>query len=74
MASAILKALASAVPPVGRGLTIKVEHGWVVVSGAVASASEYARVERVLDGLPGVRGVTSEVRIGPTMTGVTSRA
>jgi osmotically-inducible protein OsmY len=65
VAAAVLEALSAGAHPIGVGLTIKVEHGWVVIGGAVASSAESAAVERALECVPGVRGVTSEVRIEP---------
>jgi osmotically-inducible protein OsmY len=63
IAGAVLKALEAGVHPIGRDLTIKVEHGWVVIAGRVASSAESAAVERALECVPAVRGVTSEVRV-----------
>jgi len=65
LAAAVLEALETGDHPIGHDVTIKVEHGWVVVGGLVASSAENAAVERALECVPGIRGVTSEVRIEP---------
>ena len=49
--------------PAGRHIAVRVEDGWVAVSGQVASASDYSAIERALECVPGARGVTSEVRL-----------
>jgi osmotically-inducible protein OsmY len=49
--------------PVGRHVNVRVEAGWVALSGQVASASDYSAIERALECVPGVRGVTSEVHL-----------
>ncbi len=52
--------------PAGRHIAVRVEAGWVALSGEVASASDYSAIERALECVPGVRGVTSEIHlIGP---------
>jgi osmotically-inducible protein OsmY len=45
-------------------VTVRVEDGWVTLGGWVASPSAYAELEQALDCVPGVRGITSEVRVG----------
>lgn len=47
----------------GRHITVGVEHGWVSLTGQVASAADYSAIERALECVAGVRGVTSEVHI-----------
>jgi hypothetical protein len=47
--------------PAGRHITVRVEAGWVALSGQVTSASDYSAIERALECVPGLRGVTSEV-------------
>lgn len=63
LARTAVDALAAGVRPIGRDVTIQVENGWVSLGGAVASAAEYTAVERALECLPGVRGMTSQVRV-----------
>jgi osmotically-inducible protein OsmY len=70
LARTAVDALAAGVRPIGRDVTIKVENGWVSLGGVVASPAEYTAVERALECLPGVRGMTSEVRV----TGAGERA
>lgn len=65
LAQQAVAALANGLHPIGRDVTIRVEHGWLTLSGTVASAVEYSAVERALESLPGARGMTSEVRIVP---------
>ena len=62
IAHAIVRALdtISAHPPV----TVRVEDGWVTLGGAVPTDAAYESVEQVLECVPGVRGITSEVVIG----------
>jgi osmotically-inducible protein OsmY len=63
LARTALDALGAGVRPIGRNVTIQVENGWVSLGGAVASDAEYTAVERALECLPGVRGMTSEVHV-----------
>ena len=49
--------------PAGRHIAVRVENGWVALSGEVASASDYSVIDRALECVPGVRGVTSEVHL-----------
>jgi osmotically-inducible protein OsmY len=49
--------------PATRHVAVCVEDGWVSLSGQVTSASDYSAIERALECVPGVRGVTSEVRL-----------
>ena len=49
--------------PATRHVAVRVEAGWVSLSGQVASASDYSAIERALECVPGVRGVTSEVHL-----------
>jgi osmotically-inducible protein OsmY len=50
-------------PAPGRDITVRVEHGWVSLSGQVTSTADYSAIERALECVAGVRGVTSEVHI-----------
>ena len=63
LAGTVLKAFGAGLAPIGRHLAIKVEHGWVAVIGTVASADEREAVEQALECVPGLRGITSEIRI-----------
>jgi len=65
LARELVEALESGVHPIGQRVTITVSHGWVIVGGFVQSPAEYAAVERALECVGGVRGVTSELRIDP---------
>jgi osmotically-inducible protein OsmY len=49
--------------PAGRHIAVRVEAGWVALSGQAASASDYSAIERALECVRGVRGVTSEVHL-----------
>jgi osmotically-inducible protein OsmY len=64
---AIAKAVADSLEvegvPASRHITVRVEAGWVTLSGQVASASDYSAIERALECVRGVRGVTSEVHV-----------
>lgn len=49
--------------PAGRHIAVRVENGWVSLSGQAASASDYSAIDRALECVPGVRGVTSEIHV-----------
>lgn len=63
LARAALDALAHGVHPIGREVTIRVQQGWLALGGTVRSPTEYSAIECVLGSLPGVRGMTSQVRV-----------
>ncbi len=63
IAHAIVAALPAAVAGGLLHVTIRVEDGWVTLGGTVPSARANDAVERALECVGGVRGVTSEVRI-----------
>jgi osmotically-inducible protein OsmY len=65
LARDLVDALNVGLHPIGQRITIAVSHGWVIVGGVVQSPAEYAAVERALECVGGVRGVTSELRIEP---------
>jgi osmotically-inducible protein OsmY len=66
LAKAVVDSLELEGIPASRHIAVRVEHGWVALSGQVTSASDYSAIERALECVPGVRGVTSEVQlIGP---------
>lgn len=44
-------------------ITIRVEDGWVTLGGLVPTETAYEEVEQMLECVPGVRGITSEVRV-----------
>ena len=62
IAHAIVKALDTVSGRPGH-VTVRVEHGWVMLGGAVSTAAAYEKVERALECVPGVRGITSEVKV-----------
>ena len=47
----------------GADITVLVEAGWVGLSGVVRTDAVCQEVERALDRVPGIRGVTSELRV-----------
>jgi osmotically-inducible protein OsmY len=63
----IAHAIVAAVPATVAGqplhVTIRVEDGWVTLGGTVPSARADDAVDRALECVSGVRGVTSEVRV-----------
>jgi osmotically-inducible protein OsmY len=63
LARAVLDTLAAGVRPIGRGVKIRLTKGWLTLTGSVGSPVEYLAVERALECVAGVRGVTNEVRI-----------
>lgn len=74
LAQDAVQALATGAHPIGRDVTIQVENGWLTLGGTVASAVEYAAVERALECLAGARGMRSEVQItGANVDGATCR-
>ncbi|HZS58493.1 MAG TPA: BON domain-containing protein [Gemmatimonadaceae bacterium] len=61
IAHAIVRAL-DTIP--GRpSVTVRVEDGWVTLGGQVPTDAAYEAVEQVLECVPGVRGISSEVEI-----------
>jgi osmotically-inducible protein OsmY len=69
LAQHAVQALATGAYPIGRDVTIRVENGWLMLGGTVASAAEYTAVERALECLAGARGMRSEVRIAGASVG-----
>lgn len=63
LAKAVADSLELEGVPAGRHITVRVESGWVSLSGQVTSASDYSAIERALECVPGVRGVTSQVHL-----------
>ncbi len=63
IAHAIVAALPAEVAGKPLHVTIRIEDGWVTLDGTVPSARANDAVERALECVSGVRGVTSEVRI-----------
>jgi osmotically-inducible protein OsmY len=63
LAKAVADSLEIEGPTPGRDITVRVEHGWVSLSGQVTSTADYSAIERALEIVWGVRGVTSEVDI-----------
>jgi len=47
----------------GDGLTVKVEHGWVTLGGAVQWNYQKEAAKEAIKNLAGVKGVTNEIRI-----------
>ncbi len=46
-------------------IAVRVENGWVVLTGEVRRAFQRRAAERAVRNLPGVRGVTSQITIRP---------
>jgi osmotically-inducible protein OsmY len=63
LAKAVADSLEVEGVPVSRQITVRVEAGWVTLSGRVASASDYSTIERALECVRGVRGVTNDVHL-----------
>jgi osmotically-inducible protein OsmY len=63
LAGAVLNAFQAGAKAIGRDLIVKVEHGWAAITGTVATADEQEAVEQALECIPGLRGITSEIRV-----------
>ncbi len=48
-----------------KALTVRVENGWVVLSGEVTRSFQRRAAERAVRNLPGVRGVSSTITVRP---------
>ena len=62
LARAVLDALSTGARPIGRGIKIRLTQGWLTLTGTVGSPVEYLAVERALECVKGLKGVTNEVR------------
>lgn len=63
LARRAVDALAAGAYPIGRNVAIRVENGWLNLTGTVTTPTEYAAVERALECVEGARGMRSEVRV-----------
>jgi len=63
IAHAIVAAMPAAIAGEPLHVTVQVEDGWVTLGGTVPSERANEAVERVLECVTGVRGITSEVRV-----------
>ncbi len=63
LARRAVDALANGEHPIGRDVIIRVEKGWLILTGTVGTMAEYAAVERALECVEGARGMRSEVRV-----------
>jgi osmotically-inducible protein OsmY len=66
LARRAVEALATGAHPIGRDVIIRVDRGWLILTGTVATTAEYAAVERALECVDGARGMRSEVHIADT--------
>ena len=65
IARQVLQALRrSLLVPTG-AITVRVENGWVVLTGEVRRAFQRRAAERAVRNLPGVRGITNQITIRP---------
>jgi len=70
IAHAIVAALPVAIEGEALHVTTRVEDGWVTLAGTVPTTRAYDAVERALECVSGVRGVTSEVQVAqPAIVG-----
>lgn len=69
LAHRALDALTTGEHPIGRDVIIRVEKGWLILTGTVATTAEYAAVERALECVEGAHGMRSEVRVADAHSG-----
>jgi len=69
LARRAIEALATGEHPIGRDVMIRVDKGWLILTGMVATTAEYAAVERALECVDGARGMRSEIHIADTHNG-----